>query len=381
MSVRCVSARRTATARAVAAACAVVLAASVAVPAASAQNVRSAKERAAALRRQVAVLQRQTGMALESYSRVYGALGRVVNARVAAQRQVDATRAARDADASRADARVRQLYMRGGRLTLYATLLDSADLHDAFGRYANITSIVSRERQAAVAADEVVARAVAAEAELKQLAERETRLARQADEQARRVEDMLAQTQQLMASADADVVRLVEEARIAEEARRARERLAAKLAAGSTLELASGSFNPDPTRRYACPVGTVRSFVDTWGAPRSGGRRHQGTDVFAPSGSPAYAVADGVVEKVTDVNRGLGGITVWMRSDTGDRYYYAHNNDNFVVPGQRVRVGDVIATVGQTGNAATTPPHVHFEVHPGGRAPVNPYPFLDAVCG
>ena len=344
-------------------------------------DVATARRKAAELRRQVATLQRQTGIALESYSRVYGALGRVVNARVAAERAVSAAMAERDGDAGRADAAVRQLYMRGGRLSLYATILDAVDLHDAFGRYANINSIVEGERAAAVAGNEVVARAVAAEAALADLAARETQLARQADEQAARVEDMLAETQRLLSAADADVVRLVEEARIAEEAARARALLAAQLASGAAGDYPSGTFSPDPTARYACPVGTVRSFVDTWGAPRSGGRRHQGTDVFAPSGSPAYAVVDGVVDQTTDVNTGLGGITLWLRSVRGDRFYYAHNTQNLVRAGQRVSAGDVIATVGQTGNATTTPPHIHFEVHPLGGAVINPFPFLKAVCG
>lgn len=349
-------------------------------PAAGA-DVATARQKAAVLRRQVANLERQTEIALESYSRVYGALGRVVNARVAAERTVEAALDQRAADAGRADAAVRQLYMRGGRLSLYATLLQSVDLHDAFGRYANINSIVSGERAAAEAGDQVVARAVEAEARLAGLALSETRLARQADEQAARVEEMLGQTERLLAEADADVVRLVEQARLAEEAARARALLAAQLASGAAGDFPSATFAPDSNARYACPVGTIRSFVDTWGAPRSGGRRHQGTDVFAPSGSAAYAAVAGVIDQATEVNTGLGGISLWLRSDNGDRFYYAHNTTNLAVVGQRVAAGDVIATVGQTGNAATTPPHVHFELHPAGGAAVNPFPFLGAVCG
>ncbi|HVE63450.1 MAG TPA: M23 family metallopeptidase [Mycobacteriales bacterium] len=358
-----------------------VIAASTLISSPATAQVASAKQRAAQLRRDVATLQRQTGMALESYSRVYGALGRVVNARVAAERAVESAKAQRDGDAGRADAQVRRLYMGGGRLSLYATLLDSVDLHDAFGRYANITSMVAGDREAAVVGDAAVAAAVAAEGRLADLAARETRLTRQADEQAERVETILAQTQQLLASADAEVLRLVEEARIAEQAARARALLAAQLASGAARDFPSAVFTPVKGAKYACPVGTVNSFVDTWGAPRSGGRRHQGTDVFAPNSSPAYAMADGVIDQVTNANIGLGGITLWLRAANGDRYYYAHNTENLATLGQRVKAGDVIATVGQSGNAATTPPHVHFEVHPGGGGPVNPYPFLKAVCG
>ncbi|HVE98797.1 MAG TPA: M23 family metallopeptidase [Mycobacteriales bacterium] len=381
MQVRLRLVRRRALVRALSATASAVLAAAVlTVPSASA-DIASAKERAAALRTKVAVLQRQTGMALESYSRVYGALGRVVNARVAAERAAEQAKADRDQLAGRADEQVRRLYMSGGRLTLYATLLESVDLHDAFGRYANISSIVDGERAAAAAGDAVLARAVAAEAALADLARSETRLARQADEHAARVEALLAETQSLLGAADAEVRRLVEEARIAEQAARARALLAAQLAAGATGELPSGTFTPIQGARYGCPVGPVHSFVDTWGAPRSGGRRHQGTDVFAPTGSPAYAAVNGVIDQVTPVNTGLGGISLWLRSANGDRFYYAHNTENFVTQGQQVVAGQLIATVGQTGNAATTPPHVHFEIHPGGGAAINPYPFLHAVCG
>ena len=130
----------------------------------------------------------------------------------------------------------------------------------------------------------------------------------------------------------------------------------------------------------ACPVGAVHSFTDTWHAPRSGGRQHQGTDVFAPYGSPAFAVVDGVIERWS--NGGLGGIALWLRGDDGSRYYYAHNVSNVAKPGERVKAGQLIAYVGTTGNAATTPPHIHFESHPpGGGGARNPYPWLRALCG
>jgi murein DD-endopeptidase MepM/ murein hydrolase activator NlpD len=125
----------------------------------------------------------------------------------------------------------------------------------------------------------------------------------------------------------------------------------------------------------------VHSFTDTWHAPRSGGRKHQGTDVFAPYGSPAYAVVDGVVERWS--TGGLGGIALWLRGDDGARYYYAHNVSNVAPPGSRVKAGQLVAYVGTTGNAATTPPHIHFEAHPppGRSGARNPYPWLRSLCG
>ena len=100
--------------------------------------------------------------------------------------------------------------------------------------------------------------------------------------------------------------------------------------------------------------------------------------MFAPEGSPAYAVVDGVVDKVG--SGGLGGISLWLRGADGTRYYYAHNQANAVQVGQQVRRGQQVAWVGRTGNAETTPAHVHFQAHPGGGAAVNPYAWLAALC-
>lgn len=115
----------------------------------------------------------------------------------------------------------------------------------------------------------------------------------------------------------------------------------------------------------------IQSF---WGAPRDGGRRkHEGNDVFAPRGTDLLAVAEGTVSRTG--NGGLGGKTVWLRDpDTGLRYYYAHLDEQRVSRGQYVSRGQVVGTVGNTGNARTTPPHLHFGIYAGGA--IDPYPFL-----
>lgn len=132
------------------------------------------------------------------------------------------------------------------------------------------------------------------------------------------------------------------------------------------------------TGGFLCPLNPT-SFRDTWGAPRSGGRRHKGTDMFAAWNAPVYAVQSG---RVSTSNYGLGGKVVWLTADNGIAYYYAHLNDWNVGSGQRVSQGDVIGFNGDTGNARGGAPHVHFELHPGGRgsAAVNPYPTLAAAC-
>lgn len=104
------------------------------------------------------------------------------------------------------------------------------------------------------------------------------------------------------------------------------------------------------------PVG----FADTWGAPRSGGRRHQGTDVMAPCGAPVVAVSEGAIQRVS--SGGSGGITAYVRSGNGDVFYYAHLQSIAagVGSGKQVAPGDLIGYNGNSGNASGGPCHVHL---------------------
>jgi murein DD-endopeptidase MepM/ murein hydrolase activator NlpD len=131
------------------------------------------------------------------------------------------------------------------------------------------------------------------------------------------------------------------------------------------------------------PVTPPFNFADTFGAPRMTGTKyehtHEGTDVFGAFGSPVLAVSRGVIVRMGVAK--LGGNKLWLKSVDGTEYYYAHLSA-FVegtTDGSVVEAGDIIGFLGDSGNAKGTPPHVHFEVHPGGEGPVNPFPFLDAV--
>jgi peptidoglycan hydrolase-like protein with peptidoglycan-binding domain len=134
------------------------------------------------------------------------------------------------------------------------------------------------------------------------------------------------------------------------------------------------------THLVAFPVDGPHAFQNDFGAPRHQGP-HQGIDVFATRGTPVVAVAAGVVERMTRVERGLGGIWLWLRDDAGTAYYYAHLSSIApgLAPGARVSAGQRLGSVGRTGDARRTPPHVHFEMHPRGRGAVNPYAELRAV--
>ena len=133
---------------------------------------------------------------------------------------------------------------------------------------------------------------------------------------------------------------------------------------------------------YAFPVYSDDvTYEDTFGAARAAPiGSHEGTDVFAPFGSPVVAVRDGRLTKVGTLP--ISGNRLWLVDEDGDAFFYAHLSSFSTIArnGARVEAGDVLGFVGNTGDAEPTPPHVHFEVHPGGieEDPVNPYPILTA---
>jgi murein DD-endopeptidase MepM/ murein hydrolase activator NlpD len=137
---------------------------------------------------------------------------------------------------------------------------------------------------------------------------------------------------------------------------------------------------PPVTDGKTCPINGPTSFSDSWGAPRSGGRTHQGVDMISPRGTPVVAIESGTVARLS--NGGLGGITVWLRGASGDEYYYAHLDGwaPGLSAGQGVSVGELLGYVGNTGNARYTVSHLHFEHHPGGGGAINPYPLVRSLC-
>ena len=129
------------------------------------------------------------------------------------------------------------------------------------------------------------------------------------------------------------------------------------------------------------PVRGVKrpSLHSSFGEPRSGHRKHAGIDIFAHRGTPVVAAAEGVVVRIGTTDR-LGGNTVWVAGKPSTLYYYAHL-DHFASGlhvGDHVARGDTLGFVGNTGNARTTPPHLHFGMYPLARAlwPIDPTPLL-----
>lgn len=128
------------------------------------------------------------------------------------------------------------------------------------------------------------------------------------------------------------------------------------------------------------PVDAENSYTDDFGAARGQGA-HEGTDVLAERGAPVVAVDAAVVDRLTRTERGLGGIYVWLRRADGTEYYYAHLDsiEPGLEEGTAVAAGQRIGRNGNTGDARYGAPHVHFEIHPSGGEPINPYEHLRAV--
>lgn len=133
---------------------------------------------------------------------------------------------------------------------------------------------------------------------------------------------------------------------------------------------------PAPTTGdWVCPVRGPLAFSNDYGAPRGGGSSHMGNDILAPKGTPVVANVSGVV---TQRNGAISGLAYFLAGDDGNRYFGAHL-DSFGASG-RVSAGTVIGTVGTTGDASGGPPHLHFEIHPGGSGYTNPYSTLTKYC-
>ena len=150
--------------------------------------------------------------------------------------------------------------------------------------------------------------------------------------------------------------------------------------------------NADDLYPLVFPVAGENHYSDTWGAPRSGGRTHEGTDIMADKMIPVVAAASGVVGWMHDE---LGGdcCAMALYHDDGWTSWYIHMNNDTpgtddglgwgfaegIEPGVHVDAGQLIGYVGDSGNAEWTNPHIHFELHTPDGTKVNPYPHLIAA--
>jgi murein DD-endopeptidase MepM/ murein hydrolase activator NlpD len=240
--------------------------------------------------------------------------------------------------------RAADAYVRGSFDTA-TTALSSGNANDYFSKVALLDSVLETDKQ-------VIDRYVAAKARV--------------GEDLQKTAVQLLQTQ-----TDLDLARL-HEAETAKEAESAAFDLAV-FSKGGKISI----------RGFVFPVADPHQFIDSFGFPRMVGTPdqhwHEGTDIMAPAGTELYATERGILTQVG--TNSLGGITLWLKGESGTYYYYAHLSRyaEGVHKGLVVEAGQLVGYVGTTGNAAGGPAHVHFEVHPDGGKAVDPYPLLEVV--
>lgn len=163
----------------------------------------------------------------------------------------------------------------------------------------------------------------------------------------------------------------------AEAARKAAAAAAASNSGGGSSSSGAAGLPASTTAGVVCPVRGNTYFVDTWGAPRPGGRTHKGVDMSGRSGQELQAMQSG---KVRLNWHSAGGRQVYVYGDDGIFYYYAHLSGyaGGLSNGDRVAKGQVIGYMGATGNASVT--HLHLGMGPIGGGYVNPYPTVRAAC-
>lgn len=317
--------------------------AAVAVPAAHAGPLADARTRERALR---AELQRATAELQDTEARLAEAEDRLTFDRgqlLVARRQLATTRTA-------VAGQVAAMYRSGGLMVASALL--ERDPEGVPDRIELATVLVSRQAQTIEDAQVAESSYQATLGRVTESYEHAKALRDRAGRAVRRLEASLEEAQAL-------------QTRLARLERRPAQTPAAPASRGG----------------IACILARPYSYVDTWGAARSSGRTHQGTDVMAPYGAQVYAYTAGVVSRESTSTN--GGLQLYLQGDDGVEYFYAHLSRYAVPAGTRVRAGQLVAYNGQSGNAQYTAPHVHFEVHPAGpgSTPVNPFPYVQRACG
>ncbi|RJP31290.1 MAG: hypothetical protein C4536_08555 [Actinobacteria bacterium] len=241
--------------------------------------------------------------------------------------------------------RLREIY-KSGDVSSVEVLLESTSLDDFLTRYDFFSYIGNRDFQLF---DEV------------------KRLREEISERQRSLEEQEARQRQVLGSVNAK--RQAMEASLQEQ-QAYLDSVNKEILELLTLSGGGGTPVMTPIGSFIFPVRGPHTFTNDWHAPRTG-HLHQGCDVFAASGTPCVACVSGTVNQGEGKNAGL---YVRLVGDDGNVYYYMHLL-RFAATGH-VTAGTVIGYVGDTGNAVGGPPHLHFEVHPGGGAAVNPYPIL-----
>ncbi|MCE5203255.1 MAG: peptidoglycan DD-metalloendopeptidase family protein [Coriobacteriales bacterium] len=323
---------------------AVVMAVSVLTPAVA----LGGKSEVDVLRDKLAGLRKEAQRAGDAYSKAYWKLDKTNLELAQTNKELRITEERLAKASARLSSHAAEIY-RQGEIDYLALLLTSETLDDMLMRLEYAQRMGARDAEVVGEVEALQAELLAKKAKMEELR------TRQRDEAAA-LKKKAAQLDKKLKSVQSEY----------EAAQKKYAAAVARVTGGSSRRYPAGPNG------MVFPVQGPCYYTDTWGAARSGGRTHKGTDIMARSGTPCVAVLSGTVRARS--NR-LGGNTIWLTADNGWEFYYAHLS-SYVRTSGRVQAGEVIGKVGSTGNASASAPHLHFEIHPNGGAAVNPYPYL-----
>jgi len=287
------------------------------------------------------------------------------------QQQSEQTKTVIARKASAFQDRARYTYKTGGNSSLILQMLTSPNVA-VFLRKAHYFSILGKSDSKLVESLTITEeRAARIRADLSATKARQTSLSTDLGSERKRLQEKYAEIKAQEAAARREAQTKLKAAKAISTANR-RQLEATVKGEIPTKVSQTGKFGS-----FSLPIAGPTGFTDTWGAPRSGGRRHQGTDVMAPCGARVVAVTDGSISRLA--TGGSGGNQVYLKTANGDEFFYAHLQGFSTSQGSRVATGALIGTNGNSGNASGGPCHVHFEWHPGGGSPVNPYSLLSGA--
>lgn len=319
------------------------------------------KRQAEEAKKELEKLQNESRRLSEQYSSAVAALEKCNIEIAQCEAELEEARGALAQREEYFSARMREIY-KSGNAEAIEVFLEARDISDFLTRYDSMSKIglldvnIINEYEAAIVTIQTKI------AQIENLRAQQREKMDIAKSRGNQVQQSIEKQNAYISSLSADIKRIMDEQS------RPQYTTAPPASRGTTGSGAGGLVIPN----FMFPVQGPCTFTNDWHAPRAVGRVHLGNDIMANYGTPCVACVSGVVTTHSQRNAGL---YVRLAGDDGNVYYYMHLQ-SYGATG-RVSQGTVIGTVGDTGNATGTP-HLHFEIHPGGGRPVNPYPTLVA---
>ena len=279
-----------------------------------------------------------------------------------------------------------------GKVFFLEVLLQTTDFNDFLVRLDFISRISEQDSNVLSASKDLKSNIEDRRKKLVEQKSQQNRLVNDLRLKQDKVNRLMASQQQIFMSLKGEIDNLtVDKDKLVQLKKEEEDRLARLAALGYNssrggINNNKGGSNPNSTpldMLFPVPKPYAHGFSNDWNAARPGGQKHQGTDVFAARGAPLIAVTDGVIGNSFG-NSNLGGYRLWLNGDNGYEFYYAHLNGDVgvafapgIAPGVSVSKGQVIAYMGDSGQAKGTGIHLHFGITTYGQW-INPYPYLKA---